>query len=73
MTHTHTHAQTEGSILGPLLLIILTTDVHLMLEKCKILMYADDTVIFFSEKLVAAVEEVLDLEASLVSNWSMKK
>lgn len=57
----------QGSILGPLLFIILINDVHLVLDKCNVLMYADDTVIFFSEKSVAAVEEVLNREAKLVT------
>ena len=34
-------------------------------------MYADDTVIFFSERSVAAVEEVLNQEANLVGKWFM--
>ena len=64
-TEQMTYEVPQGSILGPLL-IILINDVHLVLDKCKILMYADDTVIFFSERLVAAVEEVLNQEANLV-------
>ena len=32
-------------------------------------MYADDSVIFFSERSVAAVEEVLNQEANLVGKW----
>ena len=32
-------------------------------------MYADDTVIFFLERWVEAVEEVLNQEANLVGKW----
>ena len=32
-------------------------------------MYADDTVIFFSERSVVAAEEVLNKEANLVAKW----
>ena len=32
-------------------------------------MYADDTVIIFSESLIAVVEEVLNHEANLVGKW----
>ena len=64
-----TYGVPQESILGPLLFIILINDVHSVLDKCKILMYADDTVVFFSERSVEAVEEVLNQEANLVGKW----
>ena len=61
----------QGSILGPILFIFLIDDVHLVLDKCKIPMYADGSVIFFSARSVAAVEEILNQEANLVGKWFM--
>ena len=47
LTMQMTHGGPQGSILGSLLFVLLINDVHLVLEKCKILFYADDTVILF--------------------------
>ena len=60
-----TYGVSQGSILGPLLFIISIKVVHLVSEKCEILMFADDIVLFFSESSVAAVEEILNHDANL--------
>ena len=40
----------QGSILGPLLFLIHDNDFHQQIQKSDIIMYADDTILLFSEK-----------------------
>ena len=40
----------QGSILGPLLFLIHANDLHQQIQKSDIIMYADDTVLLFSDK-----------------------
>jgi len=39
----------QGSILGPLLFVILVNDAFQCLDKCTMMMYADDTVLLYSD------------------------
>jgi sarcosine oxidase/L-pipecolate oxidase len=52
----------QGSILGPLLFVIFVNDLPNAVNSCSILMYADDTVIFYSGKSVTDIENVLSSE-----------
>ena len=49
----------QGSILGPLMFIIYMNDLPNVLEFCNIAWYADDTVLYFSSKLVTEIESDL--------------
>ena len=59
----------QGSIIGPLLFVLLMNDLPDCLTTCKTLMYADDTVIYCSSKSVQHIETVLTRELGLINNW----
>lgn len=52
----------QGSILGPLLFLIYFNDLADHLHHARILMYADDTVIYYSDNDIYAIENVLNSE-----------
>lgn len=43
-----------------------------ILERCKVLLYVDDSVILFSGRSVAALVEVLNHEVNLLNKWISK-
>lgn len=59
----------QGSKLGPLLFILYVNDLPQVLKKCKIHMFADDTLIYYTGKDVQEVITVLNEELRIVSQW----
>ena len=55
----------QGSILGPLLLVPLINDIDIHMKCCEIILYADDTVIYYEEQLNHVMEQI--------SNWFVQK
>ncbi len=59
----------QGSILGPLLFILYINDLHLVSNKCKFVLFADDTTILFNGKNVAHLERTISNELAIISKW----
>ena len=59
----------QGSILGPLLFILHMNDIIYQFEKCKMLLYADDMVIYYANQNSEVIEKVLNDEFHRIGNW----
>ena len=59
----------QGSLLDPLLFLIHFNGIHECVNNCKILTYADDTVIFVSSKQKEQIEQYLNEDLSYISSW----
>jgi hypothetical protein len=59
----------QGSILGPLLFLLHFNELPTILKHCKILMYADDTVLYCHHHDLGEIEKILSEELSAVSTW----
>ena len=60
----------QGSVLGPLLFLIFINDLPNWVKQSKVVLYADDTALFFSNKDVKTIELALQEELNSLSNWS---
>ena len=59
----------QGSILGPLLFLIYINDLNDIVQKSRIIMFADDTNLFFSGKSALELEIAINNELALVNEW----
>ena len=59
----------QGSVLGPLLFVILMNDLETVLDKCKIILYADDTVFSTSNNDINLIVSELNHDLKLMAIW----
>ena len=59
----------QGSILGPLLFVIYINDRHLRLKHCNVMMYADDTVIYYASPDSKIIENTLNEDINKLAGW----
>ena len=59
----------QGSVLGPLLFLIFINDLPNCVKQSKVVLYADDTALFFANKDVMTIARVLQEELNSLNNW----
>ena len=59
----------QGSILGPLLFILYVNDLPTVINKCKVVLYADDTLLLYAHKDENEIKKVLEYDLENVAKW----
>ena len=59
----------QGSILGPLLFMLLINDIDENLRQCEMTLYADDSVLYVGGKTCDIIEEKLNSDLEQIANW----
>ena len=59
----------QGSVLGPLLFIIYINDIQNALKYSKSFIFADDTLISYSDKNIKSIRKRLNIDLKLLSGW----
>ena len=59
----------QGSCLGPLLFLIFCNDLHIHLELCSSILFADDTTIYKSHSNLSFLKWSIEEDLKIVSDW----
>ena len=59
----------QGSMLGPLLFIVYINDLSSLDLESKVILYADDTVLYYSSKDIKDLENKLNADLVVLSRW----
>ena len=59
----------QGSVCGPLLFLLYINDISMVLKKCKVSLYADDTVLYYSSNTIEQAMPVIQRDLILLSDW----
>lgn len=63
------HGVPQGSILGPILFVVYVNDLPRCVMKSSIGMYANDTVIYFSDTSPCLIKQVLQNDLNYIEQW----
>ena len=59
----------QGSILGPLLFLIFINDLPQYLKHCKSILYADDTLLYYSARTENELQDKINEDLDSLSQW----
>ena len=62
----------QGSVCGPLLFLLYINDIAKSLKDCKVSLYADDTVLYFSSNNLNQARLTVQADLNELSNWCSK-
>ena len=59
----------QGSILGPLMFLIYVNDIATAVSNIQLLLFADDTNLFFSHRCIETIFSVMNADLKLIEDW----
>ena len=59
----------QGSIIGPILFLLYMNDIENCSKLLSFVLFADDTNIFYSNKCIKTINEIMQTEINKVAEW----